>query len=91
MNANSDYSIDDTEFKSNVSQLTIDPSKVGAVNSSWPLTATLQQPKLVATITLCGCITISINDQMNWKQPTDEQIKNLKDTFGIEITILGGN
>lgn len=43
-------------------------------------------PKRVATIKICGgALTFYIDDTMNWKRPTDEQIYNLKNLFGIEV------
>lgn len=43
-------------------------------------------PKRVATIKLCGgALTFYIDDTMQWQRPTDEQIKNLKETFCIEV------
>ena len=43
-------------------------------------------PKRVATIKLCGgALTFDIDDTMQWQRPTDEQIKNLKETFCIEV------
>lgn len=44
-------------------------------------------PKKVATIKLCGgALTFDIEDNMCWQRPTDEQIKNLKEMFCIEVT-----
>ena len=48
---------------------------------------TIRIPNKVATIKLCGALEFSINDAMNWQRPTDEQIKNLKETFGIEVIL----
>ena len=42
-------------------------------------------PKRVATIKLCGALEFNIDDTMNWKRPTDEQIYNLKNLFCIEV------
>ena len=46
----------------------------------------LRVPKRVATIKICGgALTFHIDDTMNWKRPTDEQIYNLKNLFCIEV------
>ena len=46
----------------------------------------IRVPKRVATIKLCGgALTFDINDTMQWQRPTDEQIKNLKNLFCIEV------
>ncbi len=42
-------------------------------------------PKKVATIKLCGALEFVVDDTMNWKRPTDEQIYNLKNLFCIEV------
>jgi hypothetical protein len=42
-------------------------------------------PKKVATIKLCNALVFDIDDTMSWQRPTDEQIKNLKDLFCIEV------
>jgi hypothetical protein len=43
-------------------------------------------PKRVATIKLCGgALTFYIDERMQWQRPTDEQIKNLKEMFCIEV------
>ena len=45
-------------------------------------------PKKIATITVCGgALTFVINEGMPWKRPTDEQIYNLKNLFGIEVIL----
>ena len=49
-------------------------------------TAAIRIPKRVATIKLCGgALTFYIDDTMQWQRPTDEQIKNLKELFCIEV------
>lgn len=46
----------------------------------------IRVPKRVATIKICGgAMTFYIDDTMPWTKPTDEQIKNLKDLFCIEV------
>ena len=43
-------------------------------------------PKRVATIKLCGgAMTFYIDERSPWQRPTDEQIKNLKELFCIEV------
>ena len=58
-------------------------------NISWPssVETSIRVPKTIARIKLCGALEISINDTMNWQRPTDEQIQNLKETFGIEVIL----
>jgi hypothetical protein len=47
---------------------------------------TLPLPKTVAKVKLCGdALTFNITDTMSYELPTDEQCKNLKETFGIEV------
>lgn len=48
-------------------------------------------PKPVARITLCGAVTITITDNMSFNRPTEEQIKNLKEVFNIEVELLNEN
>ena len=49
-------------------------------------TAAIRVPKRVATIKICGgALTFYIDDTMQWQRPTDEQIKNLKELFCIEV------
>lgn len=47
-----------------------------------------RNPKVIAKIKLCGAVTINIDEDMTWKKPTDEQIKNLHDLFCIDVEIL---
>lgn len=54
-------------------------------NISSGVGCTIRIPKKVATIKLCGALEFSIDDMMNWQRPTDEQIKNLKEMFCIEV------
>jgi hypothetical protein len=54
----------------------------------WPETNdyVFRIPKRVATIKICGgAMTFYIDDTMQWQRPTDEQIKNLKEMFCIEV------
>lgn len=44
-------------------------------------------PKTIASITLCGAMRLEVTDVMNWDPPTEEQIKNLKKTFNIDVKI----
>ena len=49
-------------------------------------TAAIRVPKRVATIKIAGgALTFYIDDTMQWQRPTDEQIKNLKELFCIEV------
>lgn len=48
----------------------------------------LRLPKDIARITICGGFQVIINDQMEWTKPTPEQIKNLKETFCIDVEIF---
>ena len=46
----------------------------------------IRTPKRVATIKIAGgALTFYIDETMSWKQPTDEQIYNLKNLFCIEV------
>ena len=45
-------------------------------------------PKTVARITLCGTLNFEILDNMNFVKPTQEQIKNLKETFCIDVELF---
>ena len=53
-----------------------------------PEVALYRNPKVIAKIKLCGAVTINIDEDMAWKKPTDEQIKNLHDLFCIDVEIL---
>lgn len=58
------------------------------VNLDYPdcVGCSLELPKRVATIKLCGgAMTFYIDDTMQWQRPTDEQIYNLKNLFCIEV------
>ena len=50
--------------------------------------ASFKTPKIIAKITVCGALTITITDSMNWIPPTEQQIKNLKEMFCIDVEIL---
>lgn len=46
-------------------------------------------PKDIAIISICGAFKIRIDENCtSWKRPTQEQIKNLHDTFNIDIELL---
>lgn len=45
-------------------------------------------PKKVARITVCGAINVDIDDHMGFVKPTPEQIKNLHDTFCIDVKLF---
>lgn len=49
---------------------------------------TIKAPKPVARIILCGAMIFTIMDNMNFNRPTEEQIKNLKECFNIEVELL---
>lgn len=47
------------------------------------------KPKTIARIKLCGgSMTFDITEHMQWKKPTEEQIKNLHDMLCIDVEIL---
>ena len=61
--------------------------KINWPDISWPsaMETSIRIPKKVATIKLCDALTFNIDDTMQWQRPTDEQIKNLKEMFCIEV------
>lgn len=52
---------------------------------------TIRVPKEIARIKLCGAMTFTIMDNMSFNRPTEEQIKNLKEVFNIEVELLNEN
>lgn len=52
------------------------------------LRATIRVPKKVAKITVCGAVNFNIDDTMNFVRPTEEQIKNLRETFCIDVKLF---
>ena len=58
------------------------PEKVELAN---PNEFRLRVPKRVATIKVCGAITLYIDDTMEFTMPTEEQRKNLKEMLCIEV------
>jgi hypothetical protein len=49
----------------------------------------IQIPKKIATVTLFGCIHVTIDDTMSsFVKPTPAQIKNLHDTFCIDVELF---
>ena len=49
----------------------------------------IKQPKPIAKITLCGCITLNLTDEAKgFIKPTPEQIKNLKEMLCIDVELL---
>ena len=48
----------------------------------------IRVPKAIASITLCGAVHFNIDDTMDFKTPTPEQIKNLKETFCIDVELF---
>lgn len=51
----------------------------------------IREPKVIATISICGALHFTITDIMSWNSPTPEQIKNLKDTFNIDVEVYDDN
>lgn len=51
----------------------------------------IREPKVIATISICGALHFTITDMMSWDPPTPEQIKNLKDTFNIDVKVYDDN
>lgn len=51
-------------------------------------TIKVRVPKTIASITLCGAVHFNIDDTMDFKAPTPEQIKNLKETFCIDVELF---
>ena len=49
---------------------------------------TIVTPKKVAEISLCGAVRFEILDTATFIRPTEEQIKNLKETFCIEVKLF---
>ena len=68
-----------------------DDASVVEETSSYTATAkpngVLFQPKPVADITLCGCINFRITESDNFIRPTPTQIRNLRDTFCIDVKL----
>ena len=55
-----------------------------------PKVAVIGAPGIIAKIKLCGgAFTINVDETMQWKKPTDEQIKNLHDMLCIDMEVLG--
>lgn len=50
--------------------------------------AGIRVPREIAKITVCGALILTITDIMAFTPPTEEQRKNLKDMFCIEVEIL---
>ena len=49
------------------------------------LSAKLFIPKKIAEVRLCGALHFEIDETMNFVMPTEEQRKNLKEMFCIEV------
>lgn len=45
-------------------------------------------PKKIAEITLCGAVRLDITEIAGFIKPTEEQIRNLRETFCIDVKIL---
>lgn len=53
-----------------------------------PNTLTVRAPQPVAKISICDAVTFTITDIMEFTRPTEEQIKNLRDTFCINVELI---
>ena len=54
-------------------------------------TILVREPRVIAKIKICGGgLTFTITDDMQFEMPTEEQCKNLKKTFGIEVELVDG-
>ena len=51
-------------------------------------TMAIRMPKDIAKITVCGALCLTVTDMMNWIPPTEEQRRNLKEMFCIDVEIL---
>ncbi len=60
---------------------------ISTSNSGAPIDR-LRIPKVIARISLCGAIVMSVTEDMDWNPPTPEQIKNLKETFNIDVRLV---
>ena len=52
---------------------------------------TIKIPQPIARITLCGAISLVIEDDIDFVFPTEEQRKNLKEMLCIEVEDLRKN
>lgn len=48
----------------------------------------IAMPKNIAKITVCGCLTIMVNNKTHFVMPTEEQRKNLKEMLCIDVEPL---
>lgn len=48
----------------------------------------IKEPKIIAKITICGCLHFSIPDNIGFVKPTKDQIKNLHDLLCIDVELL---
>ena len=54
-------------------------------------TIMVREPRIIAKIKICGGgLKFTITDDMQFEMPTEEQCKNLKKTFGIEVELVDG-
>lgn len=54
-------------------------------------TILVREPRVIAKIKICGGgLIFTITDDMQFEMPTEEQCKNLKKTFGIEVELVDG-
>ncbi len=52
----------------------------------------IRVPKTIARVKLCGgALVFNFDDTMQFEMPTEEQRKNLKKTFGIEVEWVNEN
>lgn len=49
---------------------------------------TIRSCKPVARISICDALHFNIMEHMNWNPPTEEQVKNLKEMFCIDVEIF---
>lgn len=64
--------------------LTTTPSAMTAADD----VLAIRVPKKVACITICGAVRLNIDDTMSFTKPTQEQIKNLRETFCIDVELF---
>lgn len=66
----------------------IDEQKSSIVKCNYRISQTISAPKVIARVVFCGVTVMSITDDMGWNPPTTEQIKNLKETFNIDVILM---
>ena len=72
----------------------IDEQTIGTANCNYRIVEdcnmsiqTISVTKVIAKISLCGALTVNVTEDMDWNPPTPEQIKNLKETFNIDVRL----